>query len=137
MFAVYVVVFALAILFGSGIRWIFNHDTFGPSWLANQGPVTVAIIAVGAGFMSLTEYSRWTLRFNGSDMLEGPSGVFGDRLAIDIHNIDWKATRRSLTSWLKIGNAIYGPARQRILVSPWFFNPGEFRELLEQIGFPG
>lgn len=135
MFLVYVVVFALAILFGSGIRWLFNHDAFNATWLANQGPVTAVIIAGGAAFMSLTEYTRWTMRVTGGDMLEGPAGVFGDRLAIDIHHIDWTLTRRSLRSWLKIGNAIYGVSRQRILVSPWFFPPSQFREMLDRIGY--
>ena len=135
MFLIYIILFALAIVLGTGIRWLLYRDTLTPGWWSNNGTIAVVIIVVGALLMSVTEYSRWTLRVVGGNTIEGPAGMFGSREALSIAAIDWERTRRSLSSWLKIGNAIYDVSRQRILVSPWFFTPREFREMLDLIGY--
>jgi hypothetical protein len=137
LFLIYLLMFVLALILGYGIRWIFYRDTFTQEFLQNQGAGTALLIIGGALLLSFTEYSRWTLRIINRNVLEGPTGMFGDRLRMPIETIDWKRTQRSLASRFKIGNAIYGEDRQRILVSPWFFNSGQFSELLELIGYEG
>lgn len=135
LFLIYLLMFVLALILGYGIRWIFYRETFTQEFLQSQGFGTVLLVFGAALLLSITEYSRWTLRIIDRNVLEGPTGMFGDRMRMPIETIDWKRTQRSLASWLKVGNAIYGEDRQRILVSPWFFNPDQFTELLELIGY--
>jgi hypothetical protein len=91
------------------------------------------LIIGGAGVLALIERNRWTLRIIDREAIEGPSGAFGERYTIRIDEIDWERTRRSLGSRLKIGNAIYGPERRRIVISQWFFPPEALRTLLDVI----
>ena len=135
MFFVYVILFALAIVLGTGIRWLLYRDTFTQGWWSSNGTTAIIIVVIGAALMSFTEYSRWTLRVVGGSTIEGPAGMFGARESLSIAAIDWDRTHRSLGSWLKIGNAIYDVSREHILVTPWFFNPGEFKEMLDLIGY--
>ncbi len=135
MFLVYLVILSLAIGTGLLIQFLFRRDSFGPGWLQTDSITYLAIILAGSLIVSLMEYPRWTLRVEGGEKVEGPSGAFGERLSIPVKEIDWMRTRRSLTSWLKFGNAIYVSPRERILVSPWFFDQGKFREFLAAIGY--
>ncbi len=133
MFVVYTVILALALGVGFLIRYLIYHT--GLDLLQTDGLFFLGLILFGAVLITLMEYSRWTLHVESGENVEGPSGALGERLAIPLDEIDWKRTRRSLASWLKFGNAIYASPRQRILVSPWFFDPKKFREFLTMIGY--
>ncbi len=135
MFLVYTVILTLAIGAGFFIRFLLYHTGFDPSWFQTNGLFFLGLILLGAILITVMEYSRWTMRVVDGEKVEGPSGALGERLSIPLEAIDWKRTRRSLASWLKFGNAIYASPRQRILVSPWFFNPKQFREFLTAIGY--
>ncbi len=135
MFLVYIVILALAIGAGLTIQFLFRRNSLGPDWFVTDGPTYLAIIVGGAIIISLMEYSRWIIRVESGDTVEGPSGAFGERLSIPLKEIDWQRTRRSLNSWLKFGNAIYSSPRRRILISPWFFSPARFREFLSMVGY--
>lgn len=135
MFLVYVVILALAIGAGLTIQFLFRRNSLRPDWFMTDGPTYLAIILGGASIISLMEYSRWIIRVEDGDTVEGPSGAFGERLSIPLKEIDWQRTRRSLNSWLKFGNAIYSSPRRRILISPWFFRTAQFREFLTAIGY--
>ncbi len=132
MFLIYTVILALAIGAGFLIRSVIYHTGF--NLLQTDGLFFAGLILFGAVVITLMEYSRWTMHVEIGEAVEGPSGALGERLSIPLDQIDWKRTRRSLTSWLKFGNAIYASPRQRILVSPWFFDPKKFREFLTIIG---
>ena len=133
MFLIYVVLFSLAIGIGLVIRLLMNQLDVTGGWFAENWPSGVGIIIGGAALLSFIERSRWTLRLLEGRRLEGPSGAFGERLVIPAEEIDWVLTQRSLGSWLKIGNAIYGKERKRIIVSQWFFDPEKLRDLLGRI----
>jgi len=135
MFLVYLVMFTLAIAVGLLIRLLVNRGAFTLLWMQENWPAGVGIIFGGSALMALIERSRWTLRVLGRDRLEGPTGLFSERIVIPRDEIDWERTRRSLTSPLKIGNAIYGHGRTRVMVSQWFFKPDELRELLGLLGY--
>jgi hypothetical protein len=135
MFLIYIVLFAIAIAFGQLIRLVIYREEGTLAWLASNWPVTLAIIFGGAALMAVIERRRWTLRVLGRDEVEGPTGAFGERISIPLSQIDWERTRRSLSSRLKLGNAIYGPERRRIIVSQWFFEPEGLREMLRAIGY--
>jgi hypothetical protein len=135
MFLVYIVILALAIGVGLAIQFLFRRNSLSPNWFMTDGPTYLAIILGGAIIISLMEYSRWIIHVENGDTVEGPSGAFGERLSIQLKEIDWQRTRRSLNSWLKFGNAIYSGPRRRILISPWFFSPARFREFLSAIGY--
>jgi hypothetical protein len=132
MFVIYAFLFALAVLFGLLIRLILSPSAFGDmDW-------NILFLAVfgGAAVMAFIEQSRWVLRVRkGGELLEGTTGAFGARVTIPIDSIDWERTRRSLSSWLKIGNSIYVTSIQRIMVSPWFFDPHEFSSFIKAIGY--
>lgn len=135
MFLVYIVILALAIGVGLIIQFLFRHNSFSPDWLMADGPTYLAIILGGAIIISLMEYSRWIVRVEDGNTVEGPSGAFGERLSIPLKEIDWQRTRHGLNSWFKFGNAIYSSPRRRILISPWFYHPAQFREFLTAIGY--
>ena len=135
MFLVYVAILTLAIGFGLLISFLFWRHNFGPTWIMTETPTYLALILGGAFIITLMEYSRWIIHVEGGETVEGPAGGLGERLSIPIKEIDWTRTRRSLNSWLKFGNAIYSSPRQRILISPWFFQPAQFREFLTAIGY--
>ena len=134
MFLIYIVLFALAIGLGLLIRLLFDRGSLTLGWLQQSWLTGAAIIFGGAALMAFIERSRWVLRVLEHQRLEGPTGMFGERVEIRLDEIDWERTLRSLSSRLKIGNAIYGPSRARILVSPWFFEPEAVRELFHAIG---
>ncbi len=135
MFGIYLVLFGLAIGAGLLIRQLVSQDAFSEGWLQNNWLTAVGIIVGGSALMAILERGRWTLRLLNGDKLEGPSGAIGERVVIPAGEIDWERTRKSLNSRVKIGNGIYA-ANRRILVSPWFFDPREFRSLLEKVGYP-
>jgi hypothetical protein len=134
MFAVYVVMFAAALAVGMIFRMIANGWEATAQWITGQWPALVGIIFGGGALMAVIEHGRWTLRLLDGDRLEGPTGMFGERIVIPTGEIDWERTRRSMSGRLKMGNAIYGPGRTRILISPWFFEPAALRELLDRVG---
>ena len=135
MFLIYIVLFALAIGFGLIIRLLVNQGEFTLGWVQDNWVAGAGIIFGGAALMAFIERNRWVLRVPDHELLEGPTGMFGERITIRLDEIDWERTQRSLSSRLKIGNAIYGPDRARILVSPWFFEPEGIRELFSAIGY--
>lgn len=132
MFVIYLVLFVLAIGIGTLVRLALNRESLG-IWFTENWRMTLLIVVGGAALLSLVERSRWTLRLLDGRRLEGPSGAFGERYIIPAEQIDWEQTNRSLGSWLKIGNAIYGPERKRIVVSQWFFDPQELSALFDQL----
>ena len=131
MFAIYALLFGLAIGFGLLLRMMFSPGGIGPVNI----PVTLLAVLGGALLMAFIEHSRWTLRVGEGEQLEGPTGAFGERTSIPLKGIDWARTRRSLSSRLKIGNSIYASANSRVMVSPWFFDPQKFHEFLTAIGY--
>lgn len=135
MFLVYLVMFTLAISLGLLIRVAVNPGETSLAYFQENWVPGVAIILGGSLLMAVIERSRWTLRVLGRNQLEGPTGLFSERITIPADEIDWERTRRSLESWLKIGNAIYGSGRTRVMVSQWFFNPEELKELLGMLGY--
>lgn len=135
MFLVYIVILTLAMSASLLFQYIFGRSNFGPEWYKKDSLIYLLVILGGAVLITLFEYSRWTLRVENGEQVEGPSGAFGERLVIPVKEIDWARSRRSLDSWLKFGNAIYSSPRRRILVSPWFFDPAQFREFLRAIGY--
>ncbi len=135
MFIIYFILFTLAVVFGFLIRFLLYRTGLDSDWLLTNGPTILGLIILVAAVVPFIERRRWTLRVAGGEKVEGPTGAFGDRMAIPLREINWDRTRRSLTSGFKLGNAIHGPDRDRILVSPWFYNPGQFREFLKAIGF--
>ncbi len=130
MFLIYMVLFTLAIGVGLLIRLMMDQQDVSAVWFANNWPSGVGIIVGGAALLSIIEQRRWTLRVLDGRKLEGPTGAFGERLIIPAEDIDWERTQHSLSSRLKIGNAIYGPERKRIIVSQWFFEPDKLQEML-------
>jgi hypothetical protein len=134
MFGIYIVMFTVALAAGLLLRMLVNGDGFSMEFIQQNWPTGVGVVILGAATLALIERSRWTLRVIGGGLLEGPTGAFGERLGIPLQEIDWERTRRSLSSRLKIGNAIYANSRQRIMISPWFFAPAEIKELFSRIG---
>ncbi len=135
MTLIYAILFVVAIGIGLLIRALITRENLVVSWLQENWPVTLVALFGGSALLSLAERSRWSLRLVGGDRLEGPSG-FGERVTLHLAEIDWKRTRRSLSSRMKIGNGIYDNERNRILVSPWFFDPAKFREMMAMLGYP-
>jgi hypothetical protein len=135
MFFIYIILFALALGIGLLIRLIVNRGSFTLEWLQQNWIAGLAIIFGGAALMPLIERSRWMIRVLNNSIIEGPTGMFGERITIGLDEIDWTRTQRSLTSRLKLANAIYGPASARILISQWFFDPVPLQEFLDAIGF--
>ena len=135
MFLSYTVLFALA--YGAGIllRMLFSPSEERVRLLTGDWLRDFAIVAGGALLLSLLDFRRWTVRIHAGDRLEGASGAFGERVTIPIDEIDWTQTGRSLQSRVKLGNGIYAISRERILISPWFYSPGDYQDFLERIGF--
>lgn len=134
MMIIYTVMFTLAVLAGLLIRTIFGGGTsvqaiFG-DWYINLG-----IVVVGAVLFALVDYSRWTMRVQGGETIEGPSGAFGDRSTLSLKDINWARSGKSLRSRIKIGTGIYTNGGKRILISPWFYEPARYQEFLDQIGY--
>lgn len=133
--AVYAFFFAIAVMLGMLIRVIAYRENANLSGLAEDWLTNLAIVMGGAVLFALLDYSRWTMRVLGGEKLEGPSGALGARSQIALDEIDWQRSGKSLRSRLKVGNAIYSLGRQRILISPWFYEPALFTEFLELIGY--
>lgn len=134
MMVIYTVLFALAVVFGLLIRVALSGGTsvqavFG-DWYINLG-----IVVAGAVLFAWIDYGRWTMRVQGGQQVEGPSGAFGDRAVLQLKDINWPRSGKSLRSRIKIGTAIYTHAGKRILISPWFYEPARFREFLDKIGY--
>jgi hypothetical protein len=127
--------FTLAILIGLVIRLLVNQGESTQAYLQENWPSGVLIIVGGSALMTVIERSRWTLRVLERDKLEGPTGLFNERVVIPKNEIDWERTKRSLSSRLGMGNAIYGAGRLRVIVSQWFFNPDDLKELLGMLGY--
>lgn len=136
MALIYAFFFALAVMFGMLIRIMANNENASLAQLFSDWGPNLAIVVGGAVLFAMIDYSRWTIRLQGGDELEGPSGGMGRRMVLPLEEIDWERTRRSLESRLKIGNAIYTVDGQRILISPWFYPPGSYAEFLDQINYP-
>jgi hypothetical protein len=136
MTMIYAVLFALAVLLGIVIRLFAYRDNLNLDVILEGWVVNLGIVVGGAVLFALLDYTRWTIRVLGGEKLEGPSGAMGSRAQMLLDDIDWERSGRNLRSRLKIGNAIYTSGRQRILISPWFYDPKLFAEFLERIGFP-
>ena len=134
MMLIYSALFTLALVFGLLLRMLFGGE-FSLQTLFGDWYVNIAIVIGGAVLYSLLDYRRWTMRVLGGDQVEGPTGALGDRVTVPIREIDWTRSRRSIESRIKIGTAIYSLSRQRILISPWFYDPDQFREFLDRIGY--
>jgi hypothetical protein len=134
MMLVYVLLFGLAYIIGMFIRYLINPGGFDLQRLTTDWTLDALIIFGGPALLAMLDYRRWVVRLQNSEMIEGLSGAFGERVVFPAREIDWQRTNRSLSSRFKIGNAIYAKTRQRILLSPWFYNPGDFREFLQLIG---
>lgn len=134
MFIIYVIILGLAMGASILFQYLFSRGSYDVGWLQNDIPRFVLILLGGSLLITLLEHARWTMRVEDGDRIEGPSGIFGQRLTIPLREIDWERTRRSLNSRLKFGNAIYSLRQDRVLVSPWFFDPAQFREFLSAIG---
>ncbi len=135
MIAIYAAFFALAVMVGMLIRILFNRSGATLGELFSDWIFNLAIVVGGSVIFALVDYSRWTIRVVEGESVEGPSGAMGARLALPVGEIDWDRSRRSLNSWLKVGNAIYTFDRQRILISPWFYNSKKFSDFLSQLGY--
>jgi hypothetical protein len=132
---IYALTFAIAMAIGILIRFFLDGGVFSPDSLFGDWSINLLIVIGGAVLFALLDYSRWTIRIVDGDKLEGPTGAFGDRHAFPIRDIDWNRTGRSLGSRFKIGNGIYTTKRQRILISPWFYNPEEYQQFTAMIGY--
>jgi hypothetical protein len=137
MVVIYALFFSLAVLAGMLLRLLFNRQGLSLGELYSDWLVYLAVVVGGAVAFSLMDYSRWTILVLGGKRIEGPSGAMGNRSILDLNQVDWIRTRRSLDSRLKVGNVIYTIERQRILISPWFYSPAAFSEFLDRIGYPG
>ena len=134
MMVIYTIMFTLAVFAGLLIRTILGGgasvQAIFSDWYINLG-----IVVGGAVLFALIDYSRWTMRVQGKEQLEGPSGAFGDRNTLPLKDINWPRSRKSLGSRIKIGTAIYTHGGKRILISPWFYDPARYQEFLDQIGY--
>ena len=135
MMLIYAIFFALAVLAGMLIRLAFNRGSLSLAELFSYWVMNLAIVVGGSVLFALLDYSRWTIRVVGGEKIEGPSGALGTRSLLPLDEIDWARSGKSLRSRLKVGNAIYAPGRQRILISPWFYAPTAFSEFLDRIGY--
>ena len=134
MFLIYMVLFILAYGVGTVLRYILTGgdldlERMGEDWL-----IDVLIVFGGPVLLALLDYNRWVIKYQ-ENQLEGLSGAFGERSVFPIREIDWKRTARSLSSRVKIGNGIYAQTSRRILISPWFYNPGDYKTFLDLIGY--
>jgi hypothetical protein len=134
MFLNYILLFTIAVTVGLGVRWLVNREGFGQNWWSENGLLTLAVVVFSSLLIAVVDHGRWTLRIINGSQLEGPTGALGDRLVIPLREIDMDRTRKSLRSRLKIGNGIYANSRQRILISPWFYRPAEYRNFIREIG---
>ncbi|MBE0699243.1 MAG: hypothetical protein IH586_20160 [Anaerolineaceae bacterium] len=135
MVIIYAIFFTVAVAIGIIIRLVVNQGNASMGELFSDWATNLAIVIGGAVVFALLDYSRWTIRVVGGENVEGPSGALGTRALLPLKDIDWERSGRSLRSSLKIGNAIYTIGRQRILISPWFYEPGSFSEFLDRIGY--
>lgn len=135
MIAIYIFLFALALGVGFLIRLVINPGSLNLAELEKSWIAYVAILLGAPILLAVMDFRRWTLRILDGDRVEGPAGPFGERLAIGLDEIDWERTKRSLSSWLKMGNAIYASRRERILLNPWFYPSQTYVEFLDLIGF--
>jgi hypothetical protein len=134
MTLIYILIFSIAMGIGILIRFILDGGVYNPDRLFGDWQTNALIIFGGAIVFALLDYRRWTIRVLDGERIEGPSGAFSQRQAFPIKDIDWTRTRRSINSRLKIGNGIYTDSRQRILISPWFYDPQQFQEFAQRIG---
>jgi hypothetical protein len=135
MALIYAGFFALAVVVGMLIRLIAYRENANLEAILEGWGINLGIVVGGAVLFALMDYSRWTIRIVGGEKVEGPSGAMGSRSQLPLDDIDWERSGRSLRSRMKIGNAIYTVGRQRILISPWFYEPGLFAEFLDRIGY--
>ena len=131
---IYIAMFSLAVLFGLLIRALFGGG-FSLSSLFGDWYINLAIVVGGAVLFAVIDYRRWTMRVLGGLKLEGPSGAFGERVTMQVREINWERSGKSLRSRIKIGTGIYSTMGQRILISPWFYPPGLYQEFLDKIGY--
>jgi hypothetical protein len=135
MALIYAAFFSLAVIVGMIIRLIAYRENLNFAALIDGWAVNLGIVIGGSVLFALMDYPRWTIKVLGGENVEGPSGAMGMRSLLPLGEIDWERSGRSLRSRLKIGNAIYSVGRQRILISPWFYEPGLFAEFLDRIGY--
>jgi hypothetical protein len=118
------------------LRLLFNRQGLSLGELYSDWLVYLAVVVGRSGF-----FADGLLALDdpgaGRERIEGPSGAMGNRSILDLNQVDWIRTRRSLDSRLKVGNVIYTIERLRILLSPWFYSPAAFSEFLDRIGYPG
>jgi hypothetical protein len=135
MVTIYGSFFALAVIVGLLIRLATSGANTNYAELFIDWQMNLAIVVGGAVLFAILDFKRWTIRVISGELVEGPSGALGDRVKLEIKDIDWERSGRSLNSRLKVGNAIYTLGRQRILISPWFYPSNVFSEFLEHIGY--
>lgn len=136
MYLIYTLMFVLAYAFGLLIRFITQRDQFTIERLTSDWLVDTLIVFVGPLLLAFIYKRRWMIKIIGRDTVEGPTGAFSDRITLPLRDINWAMTERSIESKFGLANAIYAGGR-RILVNVWFFNPAEWREFLERIGYTG
>lgn len=134
MIVIYALLFMLAYGIGLLIRYIISGGTLEFDRLREDWLLDVLVIFGGPVLLAFLDYKRWVIKVQG-DQLEGLSGPFGDRSTFTTQEIDWTRTGRSLSSRVKIGNGIYANANRRILISPWFYRPADYRTFLDLIGY--
>jgi len=134
MLLIYVILFALAVTFGLLIRSIFSGG-FSTETIFGDWQINAIIVVGGAVAFALLDYRRWTMRVQGGEYLEGPTGAFGERIILPLKEINWERSGKSLRSRFGVGTAIYTHGGRRILISPWFYEPGHFKAFLYEIGY--
>lgn len=136
MYLIYTFLFIMAYAFGLLIRFITDRNNFTFDRLTNDWLVDTLIVFVGPLLLAFIYKRRWMVKLIGRDTVEGPTGAFSDRITLPVREINWAMTERSIESRVGLANAIYAEGR-RILVNVWFFNPAEWREFLNRIGYTG
>ena len=136
MYLIYTLMFILAYAFGLLIRFITQREQFTVERLTNDWLVDTLIVFAGPLLLAFIYKRRWMVKVIGRDTVEGPTGAFSDRIQLPLREINWAMTERSIESKVGLANAIYAGG-QRILVNIWFFNPSEWQEFLDRIGYTG
>ena len=136
MYLIYTLMFILAYAFGLLIRFITQREQFTVERLTNDWLVDTLIVFAGPLLLAFIYKRRWMVKVIGRDTVEGPTGAFSDRIQLPVREINWAMTERSIESKVGLANAIYAGG-QRILVNIWFFNPSEWQEFLDRIGYTG
>lgn len=136
MYLIYTLMFVLAYAFGLLIRFFLYREQFNLAQLTSDWLVDTLIVFAGPLVLAFIYKRRWMVKVIGRDTLEGPTGAFSERIQLPLREINWAMTERSIGSKFGLANAIYAGGR-RILVNAWFFNPAEWQEFLERIGYTG